>query len=1541
MRKQTESRNRGWLSAIGNRLSVAAGVALAAGLLAGTAWGGTIVSQGTGNWGAGTTWVGGVAPQSGDDVYIATGHTVTMTGVTTRAVNSLTITGTLTHAAVTTTGSTIGDEDNMINLSIAGNLTIDSAGQINVDSVGYGVGKGPGAGGYDRGGGSYGGKGTPWQPNAPINPPYGSITNPVNSGSGGYNTAGGGAVVILVTGAITNSGTITAKGDTAGVKGRGSGGTINLTANSIASTGIICADGVSASIDPGASGGGRIALRLTGDGSDFSNVTTNNITAYGATAAYAPAGQYASSAGTIYLKTKAQTYGTLLVKNNNLVTSLDTPLAIGTNRFDTIDMLSSNILLSVSSTRLLDLTYGTLSSASVTNSLVVDATAGGGQFVVVPSTYTNTFFQVLIWRGTNRMSLTCDLTIPSGGILTHDADGNSRIDLDLTGNLTIKSGAKIDLYGKGYAAGGGPGGTASARTGGSYGGLGGWYDNASDNTSTTYGSITNPVQCGSGGHAAAGGAVVLRVTGALTNEGTINANAVGGSSISGAGAGGSINLTADSISGAGAITANGGFGDVSGGGGGRIAVRLTGTGQTLPASVLTSITAYGGNNTYGKSSAHGAAGTIYLKTKEQDRGVLLVKNNVDSSRSTLIDSGMADEDVGDVQLAGTAAQTSFAIASGRTLPVYGSWSNAATSTIGGAGTVEFKGATTNTIYGSTTFYSLVCTNAGKTLLFQAGTTNTVTAALGLRLTGASGDGNKVSLLPATPSSQWYIKSVNTPANVSYVAVSNSTVATSGGVASITAQNSDDLGGNTNWVFANPDAITWISLSDTNWNTPANWVTAGGVHRAPVADDPSITISNNTAIAALIDASYVYNGNLIVQSGATMNLNGKALTIGGNLIVQSGATMNLNTLTIGGCLTNAGTLVATASETLTVSKDVDFTGGAFTPATSKLILNAASGTQTFKPGGCTFHRIEVPNAITLNVSGGGFTAAQLYCRAAGATLNFQEGLTYTVTDLLDLRGTSSSKVILRRIGSTTRWNLNLSGRGQMVRYVDVQDSNASGNTIYAIDSIGELQNNVNWNFTNGKFWTGGTTDWATTGNWSPSGAPGATNYVIFDGTGSAPTLSGSTTISGLTVNGPVTATVNMAYGQILNVSNDVYIGGGAGLTHSAVTSTGSNLEDNRLLMHVGGAFTLAAGGAIDVSEKGYGSLQGPGAGASAGDARGGGGHGGAGGNGYLGIGSGTTYGSVTNPVRCGSGGSSGPGGGCVVLTIDGAATINGTIAAKGGKQGTGAQGGGAGGTVNIVASTISGTGTLTVMGGRGSDGGGAAGGGGGRIAMRLTTGFAAQCDTLAIQAYGGLRAGSLYGEQHGAAGTIYIHGTNSTYGRLLVDNNSLSTTSRTLISSNVTDATVGDVVLKNLGYMGIATGQTLTVNGSWSNAVATNAISGGTVVFAGTDPNPVSVWGGNTWSNLTIATAGKTVNFEAGKTQFVYGVASFSNVTLKSTASAYWYLLKPGSGTQDVGKVTVQYSNAGGGWAFRPAGGQDLGNNVNWIFPPKGTVFMMR
>jgi len=51
----------------------------------------------------------------------------------------------------------------------------------------------------------------------------------------------------------------------------------------------------------------------------------------------------------------------------------------------------------------------------------------------------------------------------------------------------------------------------------------------------------------------------------------------------------------------------------------------------------------------------------------------------------------------------------------------------------------------------------------------------------------------------------------------------------------------------------------------------------------------------------------------------------------------------------------------------------------------------------------------------------------------------------------------------------------------------------------------------------------------------------------------------------------------------------------------------------------------------------------------------------------------------------------------------------------------------------------------------------------------------------------------------------------------------------------------------------------------------------------------------------------------------------------------------GAGTQDVGVVQVQDSNATNGWTFRARPlAVNKGHNVNWIFTPaSGTVLLLR
>ncbi len=478
---------------------------------------------------------------------------------------------------------------------------------------------------------------------------------------------------------------------------------------------------------------------------------------------------------------------------------------------------------------------------------------------------------------------------------------------------------------------------------------------------------------------------------------------------------------------------------------------------------------------------------------------------------------------------------------------------------------------------------------------------------------------------------------------------------------------------------------------------------------------------------------------------------------------------------------------------------------------------------------------------------------------------------------------------------------------------------------------------------GKAWTGNSgTDWATGGNWA-GGVPGAADDVIIDGGVNPPTinLSSAVTIKSLLIGLTTASTLTFQNGDVstkkLIVTGDAIIGPNGTMTHVANAGTDAHIVNLR----IAGNLRIDAGGGIEVSGQGLTAVLN--------DGRSGGTHGGQGGAGYDVTYLATPYGSVTNPVTSGSAGlysgGTGPGGGVVVLNVTGTATINGNIYAKGYSFTASNGGGGAGGSINITANSIAGSGALDARGGEGFNN--AAGGGGGRIAV-VTAGSGFGALTMDTRG-GGDGSDARY---WGAGGTIYLKKAGDVRGTLLVDGKNVPQGSnngllpRTLIGPSVTDTVVGDVQLLNLANLQIASTCTLTVYGSWSNAVGPAALTGGgTVEFKGTGTN--SVWGGNTWNNLTIATAGKTVNFEAGKTQTVFGAAAFSNVTLQSTSLNQWHLRKPGIGTQYVGRVTVYDSHAGTNTAeymFWGAVGSEVSDpdNRNWNFTrPEGTVIMMR
>jgi len=1421
-----------------NRIARFCALFVSVALLAGTAMGGNVVSSGSGDWHDPLTW-GGTAVTAADDVFVAATHTVTIYGNGVTNINSLSVSGTLEHAANTTT------EANKINLDIANNCTIASGGAIDVSEKGYDSGNGPSQS-TGRGGVGYGGEGgLGYQSGGNKGVTYGSITNPVNCGSSPnwYGHEGGGVVILTAGGALTVDGTIAANGESGTTPGDGgagaAGGSVNLTAPTLSGSGTITAHGGDGDGNAGGGGGGgRIAIRLTQAGATFDSFGTSDILAYGGDGA-PNYGTENAAAGTVYLiNSTDQTYGDLIVDNNDWSTTSFTMFTNGTYRFASITVTNSGSF-APGGDATLDLSGCTLTSDSTTNSITSRLVLGqGNSSITWPSALT--LAGTISCSGTDQIAATTDLTIGSGGILTHELGGtsteNNIIDLAITGSVTIDSGGAIYTVGRGYLDYSGPGKPSGGRGGGGHGGEGGdGYQTATIGAS--YGSVVNPVTYGSGGvfgqNQSGGGVAILTVSGGLTNNGVIavdGESAAEGNDDGGGGAAGSINLTVASLSGSGVISANGGKGDKNAGGGGaggRIAISLTQSGATFDSFGTANISAYGGalkGAAGGTGEKPGGAGTIYLKTADQSYGDLIIDADLDTTSDTPITNAGAVA-VNDVILKNYA---SVEVGSEASLSVYGSWSNAApTNVLSGDGVVEFMGSVTGTVYGSTVFANFVCTNLAKTLVFEAGMINTMTSSAKMQGV-ADADGSRLKLRSTQEDTQWNLHVLSGVASedklFEFVDAQDSDARSPG--TAISAVSSKDSGNNSNWVFgATGQTNVWHGAAGTSWSAAGNW----SLGYAPTTDDSKVVISNGAPDYPVLSGDVLINA-FEMEAGTTLQLSNQDLTLNG----------------IG---TIAGTITASGSETVTFKSNAVFTGaGSLTPAQSTVKL-AATGPQSLTTLGNTFHILEITNTAAVTVTDA-FTADTIDLSAtsanvtfqggfmvddvdavlsAGGTLTFTAGQTYTVNDHLHLRGTSGNEVTVTGAGV---WNLDMNGYSS-VRYVNASNSDASGgNTIFAMEST-DGTGNVNWNFTAGKMWVGTTDAWSTAGNWSPSGVPGATSHVLIDGVASTmPKVTSGTTVAGLTVvgiGGAATLTVDMpiAGPDQLTVSGHAAIGTNATLTHTANGAA----QSQRLSLNVATNLTIETGGAIDVSSRGYDGSKGPGR-QKAG--RSGGGHGGEGGAGYQAGGlRGTTYGSVVNPVNLGSGGLNRSGGGAILVTAGGALTVHGTIAADGEECDADIAGGGAGGSVNLTAATLSGNGVIRADGGDDTYGNAGGGGGGGRVAVRLTQ-AGATFDSFGeqnITAYGGdLKNTSNYGEEDGAAGTVYLEtqAQGSGGGTVRIDNFPLIGDNPDTTGADTHIPAFSNAVLAEL------TGAMLILTNRGTAASTTNVTIGNLLVYTNSD-----------------------------------------------------------------------------------------------------------
>jgi RHS repeat-associated protein len=432
---------------------------------------------------------------------------------------------------------------------VATNVMVEAGAAISAAGQGFASQQGPGGSTNTLVGASHGGRGG----RAALTAVYGSATHPVTLGSGGAAStgAGGGAIRMVVSGALQLDGVINADASGSGH----AGGSVLIESGALLGSGSIRANGSrgpcpSCSGVSGGGGGGRIAIYYT------TQNFTGSLRALGGPNNY---GNYSEAGG------EHGTVGWFDVSNPAQVRFT----AGHAWRFQASDAVGGEIGFHD-----IDLVDSVTSVEPGVNLVRAERD-----------------FRI---RGTDTNSSWLGLYAPSGTLSV------------VASNLTVETNCTIDVSGKGFAPRQGPGGSTNAATGASHGGRGGRVTA----TGAVYGSATHPVTLGSGGDpatGAGGGAIHLMVSSALQLDGAIHADATGSGH-----AGGSIFIETGTFLGAGSIHANGTRGVCwdcgavyPGGGGGRIAIHYT----TL--NFTGSARAFGGPNSKGNySEAGGEHGTV-------------------------------------------------------------------------------------------------------------------------------------------------------------------------------------------------------------------------------------------------------------------------------------------------------------------------------------------------------------------------------------------------------------------------------------------------------------------------------------------------------------------------------------------------------------------------------------------------------------------------------------------------------------------------------------------------------------------------------------------------------------------------------------------------------------------------------------------------------------------------------------------------------------------------------------------------------------------
>ena len=200
-----------------------------------------------------------------------------------------------------------------------------------------------------------------------------------------------------------------------------------------------------------------------------------------------------------------------------------------------------------------------------------------------------------------------------------------------------------------------------------------------------------------------------------------------------------------------------------------------------------------------------------------------------------------------------------------------------------SGTVLFTGTENSNISGETKWFNFKAETPGKTLIFQAGKIQEILNSL--TITGSASDdkSSNVVLKSSTDGEFWFIKTAVNDSNLSvdYASIKDSKCTEK----SIVANNSDDLGNTSGWIF--PGLLyTWVGNESDLWSVSKNWSPAslpGKLSRVLIPDGKVIKADMDIEIQ-----------KLDLKPKATFDLASHKITINGsgNYLTNEG-TIKLN------------------------------------------------------------------------------------------------------------------------------------------------------------------------------------------------------------------------------------------------------------------------------------------------------------------------------------------------------------------------------------------------------------------------------------------------------------------------------------------------------------------------------------------------------------------------------------------------------------------------------------------------------------------------